>query len=270
MTADATSVVVPLVTPVNSAGEVSTACLSALISTLAGRVDGYITGLSTGEGWKLTESQWVALTESAVAHAGRVPVYAGILRPTTDEVCRLARLAPGLGVNGVVVTQPFGIDVDAHDAIRHFASIYEDCELPIILYHEDALAKTLLDSDVLAEIIQRADIAAIKDSSGCGGADPWRRLPPIRRLQGNETLLHTDPADGAIVGLANLEPALIRQTIASKPQAAERIATAVARYQLQAPNWYQHLKEELHRRGVITSADSLATSPSPDPRVSNI
>jgi 4-hydroxy-tetrahydrodipicolinate synthase len=271
MPGNAASVIVPLITPVNAAGDVSVSDLKALIGSLSGGVDGYITGLSSGEGWKLTESQWMTLTEAAVTQAGSTPVYAGILRPTTDGVRRLARRAPLLGVEGVVVTQPFRTDVDAESAIRHFAGIYEDCGLPIILYHENAFAKALLDSTALTAITQQCDIAAIKDSSGITGADtPWSRLPSIRRFQGNETLLCSDGADGAIVGLANLEPTLVRQALAAKPQAAESIAAAVTRHRLLDPRWYHHLKRELHRRRVITSSALLEASRSRDPQVSNV
>lgn len=264
-------VMVPLVTPVNAAGDVSVSDLKALISTLAGKVDGYITGLSSGEGWKLTDAQWMTLTESAVTQADNTPVYAGILRPTTDGVRQLARRAPLLGVKGVVVTQPFSTPVSDESAIRHFTAIYEDCGLPIILYHESTFAKSLLDATVLGEISRQCEIAAVKDSSGITGlGTPWNQLPAIPRLQGDESLLCSDGADGAIVSLANLEPLLVRQALDSKSRAAEGITAAIKRHRLSDPRWYQHIKDELHRRRIITSPATLKASRSPDPYVSHI
>ncbi|MGW7408991.1 dihydrodipicolinate synthase family protein [Streptomyces sp. NPDC054833] len=250
--------VVALVTPVTDTGDVSEDGVARLVATLRPHADALLPALSTGEGTRLTDRQWRTMVAATVRYADGLPVFAGILRPTTAEVAARARTAEELGAAAVVATTPYGPGVRQEDMVRHFTDLTRATALPVIVYHESWVSGNALDRDTLLRICALPGIAAVKDSAG----DPraTRELiaahPGVPVLQGLEhLLLECGPLDGCVVALGNVEPGLCRALL-GEPSAADavRLTEACARHGLDRDDWYLTLKTELHRRGVLEAA----------------
>src|SRR5678815_5872860 len=64
------------------------------------------------QGWRLDRSEWEAMLRTTLELAAPPRVIAGIERPTTDEVIELARIARRMGIGAIMLTSPFGPEVD--------------------------------------------------------------------------------------------------------------------------------------------------------------
>ncbi|NUT99079.1 MAG: dihydrodipicolinate synthase family protein [Saccharothrix sp.] len=250
-----TGVLVPLVTPIGDDGSVARAELAALIALVAPHVDGLVPALGSGEGWCLDSGQWHDVVATTVAHSAGLPVLAGVLGATTDEVIAKARSAAELGASAVVATTPYGADVTQDRMYQHFVELAEAGRVPVVVYHESEVSKNRLTHETLVRISRIPGVVAVKDSHG--DLDATRRLldEGVAVLQGGDHLMGEGLAvDGFLVALANLEPELCGLMWRS-PSAgtAELILKKCADHDLFADDWYLAIKDVLHDRGVITN-----------------
>jgi len=249
--------IVPLVTPLNDAGNVSEAGVAQLIESVRGEVTALMPTLSTGEGWMLTEPQWEQMISATCAHSTGLPVLAGIQLPTTTAVVARAQRATTHRVDAVVVTTPFGKDVTQDQIYTHFAVLRSTVSVPLFIYNEATISGNHIEPHTLIKICRLPGIVGIKESSGV--PELTRRLvadlPEVPVFEGWENLLlQTRGVAGFIGPLANLEPALCN-TMLADPTAARQaeINEACGRYGIFTENWYSPVKAELVRRGVIDS-----------------
>ncbi|MGH3980296.1 MAG: dihydrodipicolinate synthase family protein [Pseudonocardiaceae bacterium] len=249
--------IVPLVTPVDDAGNVSETCVARLIESVRGEVTALMPALSSGEGWALTEQQWQQMISATRAHSSGLPVLAGIQLATTAAVVARAQHTATLGVDAVVVTSPFGEDLTQDRIYRHFAALHSTVSVPLFLYNETAISGNRIELDTLRKICRLPGIVGIKESSGA--PELTRRiaadLPQVPVFEGWENLLLEARGVAGFIGpLANLEPALCNAML-TDPTAARQaeVDDACARYGLLTEDWYRPVKAELVRRGVIDS-----------------
>ncbi|MEU3691324.1 dihydrodipicolinate synthase family protein [Streptomyces narbonensis] len=260
-------VIAALVTPFSETGEVSESGVARLLDTLRPHVDALLPNLSTGEGRWLTDGQWEDMLRATVKHAGELPVLAGVLRATTEQVLERARVAADLGAHGLVATSPYGTGVTQGEIYRHFADLAEQSGLPVIVYHGTEVSGNAADFDTLLRICELPSVVGVKDSSG--SSDFTRRLvgarPGARVLAGLEhLLLESGPVDGYVVALANVEPALCADLFAGRLADPEGSLTeACERYGLEKDDWYRWVKTELYRRGVLETDRTVDTGEVP-------
>jgi 4-hydroxy-tetrahydrodipicolinate synthase len=145
---------IPLVTPLDGAGQVCRKGLRRLLALSDGVASGFIPCLTSGEGWKLTRQQWESMVQFTVAEAPGKTVVAGIERPTTQEVRSYAARAQELGAHGVMLTAPFGTDVDQESIFDHYRTVHDSIELDVYIYHESALSGNETRFDTLLAIAQ--------------------------------------------------------------------------------------------------------------------
>ncbi|NUT97112.1 MAG: dihydrodipicolinate synthase family protein [Saccharothrix sp.] len=250
--------IVPLVTPLDGQGEVSESDVDSLIGSLEGKVDGLMPALSTGEGWKLSDRQWVDVVTYTVKHSRGLPVLSGIQLPTTAQVVARAKVAVDAGVDAVVVTTPYGADVTQDQIVEHFRTIREAVGVGIFLYNEEAVSGNKIELDTLLRICKLPGIVGIKESSGSADYTNamTRAHTGIPVFEGWENLLLQVTGIAGFIGpLLNLEPALCNEMLTDpRPELQDRINAACEAYGLFGDDWYRPLKEELMRRGVISTA----------------
>ncbi|MEU5218661.1 dihydrodipicolinate synthase family protein [Streptomyces sp. NPDC020807] len=248
-------VIAALVTPFSETGEVSERAVAGLLDTLRPHVDGLLPNLSTGEGRLLTDAQWEAMLRATVTHADGLPVLAGVLRPTTEQVLERARVAVELGAHALVATSPYGPDVTQDEIYEHFARLSADGGLPVIVYHGTEVSGNAADFDTLLRICELPGVVGVKDSSGSSAFT--RRLveaePGAAVLAGLEhLLLESGPVDGYVVALANVEPELCADLFAGRlDDPATPLDAACERYGLEKDDWYRWVKTALYERGIL-------------------
>ena len=193
-----------------------------------------------------------------VEEAGGRTVIAGIERPTTDLVLRYAKAAELLGADAVMLTSPFGADVDQHRILEHYRKVHDGCALDIYIYNESSLSRNETAFETLLSIAALPRVVGIKDSAE-GGRDAGQiralqRLGLAYYIGWEHHLGRGLPCDGNVVSLANLEPMLCRIAQASvDPAVVAEIARVSEACSLFSEDWYRHVKKELKARGVIAS-----------------
>jgi 4-hydroxy-tetrahydrodipicolinate synthase len=220
MTALATNfggIVPPLSTPMTETFEIDTQSLQRLIEfQLGAGVQGIFVLGSTGESAFLTDRQRAVVLDVAVRTvAGQVPVLAGVIDMTTARVIEHARAAERAGVDALVVTAPFYTRVGQAEIVEHFRLVHDACTLPLFAYDIPVAVHSKLERTTLLGMVREKLVRGVKDSSG--DEANFRALvmeketyPDFFVLTGSELLVDSAllvGADGAVPGLANVDPA---------------------------------------------------------------
>ncbi len=242
---------VPLLTPMDH-GAFDRESLLRLMQSIEPFVDGYLPCLTTGEGAALAFETWRAVVTATVS-ATRKPVYAGILKSTNELPAYLAA-ARELGCAGIVLP------------IREVESILNkrQTHLPIMLYNTEDQSTS--DLETIVQLDRFDQVVAMKDSSGNDAF--FAALLSKKRagelslgiFQGLEfKLAQSAGADGFVLALPNIEPALCRTMLDTPTESTNRqILSFVDRYGLRGHTWQAELKAELTERGVFQSNELVA------------
>ncbi len=251
-------VFVPLVTPLNRRKKLDKEGLGRLIGTLRPKVEGFIPGLSTGEGRYLGDRLFAELLESTLLFVGEFPIIAGIEQRDTEGVISRIKIAKSLGIGTFAVLPPFGKNTSQESIYAHFAKIAE-LGVEILVYNKEMMCGTAMELDTLVRLSKIENVVAIKE----GSADPkftQRVLDSVQGIavmQAWDDLLTEVRTHGSIVPLSNLEPELCRMALGvGSEETREKINETVVRYHLEAenPTWYKDVKKELVRRGIISTS----------------
>lgn len=211
-------VVPPVVTPLTATGEVDVPSLERLVAHLldAGCHGLFVLG-SSGETVYLTDAQRDVVLETVVrATAGRVPVIAGCIEPTTPRVLERVAAAERFGVDGVVVTAPFYTLCGPYEIERHFRAVAAATELDVLAYDIPVCVHQKLSPELQLKLAAEGVLAGLKDSSGDDVS--FRKLAVEVRKQGLDYALLTGHelvvdgmmlggAHGSVPGLGNVDPA---------------------------------------------------------------
>lgn len=208
----------PVITPMHADGSVDLESLDRLVDHLVdGGMDGLFVLGSSGQVAYLTDAERDLVTARVVARtAGRIPVVVGTPDMSARRVIDQGRRAAGLGADAIVVTAPVYSLNDADEIGTHFRLIAEAVDVPVIAYDVPVRVRSKLALDTLMGLAKDGHICSIKDSSGDDVA--FRRVvaaneaagKPLTVLSGHEIMLDGIfllGADGAVPGLANVDPA---------------------------------------------------------------
>ncbi|GHG92322.1 dihydrodipicolinate synthase family protein [Streptomyces lanatus] len=216
-----TGVVPPVCTPLTPDREVDVPSLRRLIDHLMeGGVHGLFVLGSTSEVAYLTNRQRQVVVETAVRHVGgRLPVLAGVIDMTTPRVLDHVRAVTEAGADAVVATAPFYARV-THPAeiARHYRLLAASSPVPVVAYDLPASVHTKLPAEVILDLAAEGALAGLKDSSGdlaafrevVVGVRNRPELKGFSVLTGSELIIDAAlavGADGAVPGLANVDPA---------------------------------------------------------------
>lgn len=208
----------PTLTPMHADGSLDLESLDRLVDHLIdGGMDGLFVLGSSGQVAYLTDAERDIVTSRVVARtAGRVPVVVGTPDMSARRVIDQGRRAAELGADAIVVTAPvYALNNDGEIG-DHFRMVAKGVDVPVIAYDVPVRVRSKLTLDTLMDLALEGHICAVKDSSGDDVA--FRRLVaaneaaghPIDVLSGHEVMLDGMfllGADGAVPGLANVDPA---------------------------------------------------------------
>ena len=197
-----TGAVVPVVTPVTSAGDVDKAALERLIDfQLAGGVRGIFVLGTTGEGASVPRAQRAPMVQHTVAHVrGRALVYAGI-----GDTCLADSLAAAndyfrSGVDAVVALPPVYFPLSPPELLAYFKLLLDRVAGPVILYNIPSTTRVSIPPDVVAELQGHPRLVGLKDSEN----DAARHEALIKRFG-------QDPSFSIFVGVGALMASGLRQ-----------------------------------------------------------
>lgn len=171
---------------------------------------------STGEAAALTRAESVKVTQMTVEAArGRVKVIAGTGAPTTGEAIERTKEAKSAGADVAMVVTPFYEIPTQEGLYRHYRTIAETVDIPIVLYNIPPHTTVEIELSTLGRLAEIDNIVALKDSSGNLSyfAEVIRLVgDKISVLAGGDDI--TLPcfvlgAQGAILALANIAPRMV-------------------------------------------------------------
>ena len=145
-------IIAPFTTPFSVDGELQLELVAPQVEWLIKNgVHGLAAGGSTGEGHVLNRDEYYNLMQTtAEALNGRMPLVAGIIANSTSEVAARGKSVKNLGVAALQITPPsylFRPDDDA--MVQHFREIYDECNVPILIYN--VVPWCYLSPDLLVE-----------------------------------------------------------------------------------------------------------------------
>ncbi len=160
-------------------------------------VDGIIALGTVGENNSFEQDEKVAILSAIVeAVAGRVPVITGVSEYDLRRAVRYAQAAEKAGADGLMLLPPMVYVPKTHELVSHFRGVAEAVGLPIMLYNNPPAYRTVIDVEVLAELVDVPNIVAIKESA----PDP-RRFTDFRNAFGDRFVLFAGLDDVALEGL---------------------------------------------------------------------
>ncbi len=251
-----TGIIPPLVTPIDFLGNVCEESVRKLIEFVSPYSFALMPTLSSGEGWALSDKQFEDMITFTVRYS-KLPVFAGIEFETTETVIEKATIAKLLGVNAIVITTPFKINITQEEIYEHFKRVKEEVDIPFFIYNEELISHNSISFDTIVKICQLGNIIGIKEASG--SAEFTQKLVHARLnlpiFQGWEHLcFESKGVEGYILPLLNLEPKLGLEML-QKPtlEKQKEIDDLCQKYNITGNDWYVWLKKELHHRGIIST-----------------
>jgi len=166
--------------------------------------------------------------------AGRVPVVIGTLLGNQDDIIECGRHARDAGADAIMVIPPYFVVAKPSHIQRHFETIAEKVDMPMLLFHGPSRSGVRLDVDFILQLIATIpQFTAIKETSGdlTISAELLRSARSgFRVLQGfDEFVLPTFAlgGHGAVLSLGCLVPNLFRHLhecfVAGDLKTAQRI-----------------------------------------------
>jgi 4-hydroxy-tetrahydrodipicolinate synthase len=176
-----TGSLVALVTPMQEGGELDLAALRRLIDWHVEQgSDALVMVGTTGESPTVSPEEHCLLIRTAVEHAaGRIPVVAGTGANSTAEAIDLTRCAKAAGAVAGLSVAPYYNKPTQEGLYRHFRTVAEAVDLPLILYNVPGRTASDIANDTVLKLAQVPGIVGIKDATGNieRGTDLIRRAP---------------------------------------------------------------------------------------------
>jgi 4-hydroxy-tetrahydrodipicolinate synthase len=97
---------------------------------------------------------------------GRGKLICGTGTYSTAETLELTAAAEKAGADGIVVVTPYYNKPPQRGLVAHFHEIADATELPIIAYNIPSRTGTRIEHDTMLRIAERANVVAVKDSTG--------------------------------------------------------------------------------------------------------
>lgn len=158
---------VAIVTPFNEEG-VNFSKLKELIEwQIENKTDAIIICGTTGEASTMTETEKKEAIKFTVNTVNkRIPVIAGTGSNNTMASVEMSKYAESVGVDGLLIINPYYNKTSAKGLIAHFKTIAEAVITPIVVYNVPSRTGMNIPPKALAELCKLENIVAVKEASG--------------------------------------------------------------------------------------------------------
>jgi 4-hydroxy-tetrahydrodipicolinate synthase len=158
-----------LVTPFKSDTSVDEEALRALVAwQVESGIDFLVPCGTTGETPTLSHDEWLRVIDVTVEVAGgRLPIVAGATSNSTRDAVEKAKEASSRpGVDAILTASPYYNKPTQEGQYRHFKSIAESIDKPVILYNVPGRTGANLEPSTLARLAEVPNIVGVKEASG--------------------------------------------------------------------------------------------------------
>ena len=176
-----------MVTPFDKNGELDEdAAVRLMHHLLENGSDGLVLAGSTGEAPTLTDDEKCRLWELATAETRRdATIVAGTGTYDTRHSVELTERATEIGVDAVLVVTPYYNRPNRRGIKAHFETVAAATDLPVIVYNIPSRTATDIPNDLLAELAQIENIAAVKQAR----YEDMQPIDGMDLLAGNDDVL---------------------------------------------------------------------------------
>lgn len=121
---------------------------------------------STSEFYAMTDDESLKMIDTVVKTVnGRVPVIAGTGRAATRLTIDMSRKAEALGVDCLLVSNPYYMQVTEEGLYRHFAAVAESVNIGVMIYNNPSTSKMFTPPNVIARLSKIPNIIASKENA---------------------------------------------------------------------------------------------------------
>ncbi|HMK36762.1 MAG TPA: 4-hydroxy-tetrahydrodipicolinate synthase [Desulfomonilaceae bacterium] len=156
-----------IVTPFKD-GKLDEAALKGLIRFgIDSGITGFVPCGTTGESPTLSHDEHNRVVEITVKEvAGQVKVIAGTGSNSTQEATSLTRHARSVGADGALMVSPYYNKPTQEGLYRHFKTVAEAVDIPIILYNIQGRTSVNIDNPTVEKLSKVPNIVGVKEASG--------------------------------------------------------------------------------------------------------
>jgi 4-hydroxy-tetrahydrodipicolinate synthase len=163
-----TGSIVAIVTPMHEDGSLDFPALRALVDGhVAEGTDGIVIVGTTGESPTVSVEEHCELIRVAVEQAGkRIPIIAGTGGNSTKEAIELTAFAKKVGADASLQVVPYYNKPTQEGMYRHFRTIAEAVELPVLLYNVPGRTVADMNNETILRLAQVPGIVGVKEATG--------------------------------------------------------------------------------------------------------
>lgn len=158
---------VALVTPFDKDGKINYLKIAELIDFHKNNgTDGIVLLGTTGEAPTITEAEAEKMILFAIDKAGEMPLIIGCGSNDTRAATEKSRKYEALGAKALLVLTPYYNKANDIGMIRHFMSIADAVDIPIIIYNVPSRTGCSVSVSALEVLREHENIIGIKEASG--------------------------------------------------------------------------------------------------------
>ena len=217
-------VLTAMVTPFSEDGEIDLAGAQELAAHLIdrGAHDGLVVHGTTGESPTTSDAEQHAVLEAVLDAVGdRAVVIAGVGTNDTAHSIDLARAAERVGAHGLLVVTPYYNKPPQAGLLRHFTSIADSTDLPVMLYDIPPRVVIPIEVETLVRAAEHPKIVAVKDAKADFGAIAWTLARTDLAYYCGEDMLNLPMLSLGAVGVVSVVGHLVGPRLAELIAAVE-------------------------------------------------
>ncbi|QBQ97809.1 4-hydroxy-tetrahydrodipicolinate synthase [Paraburkholderia pallida] len=157
-----------IVTPMHEDGSLDLPAFRKLIDWhVEEGTDAIVVVGTSGESATLDVEEHILMVKTAVEHAaGRMPIIAGAGGNSTAEAIELTKHAKSVGAQASLQVVPYYNKPTQEGMYRHFATIAEAVDLPVLLYNVPGRTVADMSNETILRLAQVPGIVGVKEATG--------------------------------------------------------------------------------------------------------
>lgn len=179
---------VALVTPMKDDGTVDIPCLRKLLQWhVSEGTNGIVVLGTTGEASTLSDderAEVLAATREEIG--GKLPIIVGTGTISTTDTIAMTKQAKLFGADAALIVTPYYVKPTQAGLIKHFTTIADASDLPIVLYNVPGRTGVDLSVETTIVLSRHPMICGLKDATGDN-----TRVAPMRAVCGDEFKLYS-------------------------------------------------------------------------------